>query len=331
MRKDAAVDLAPGHKVGLTLANPVMPAAGCFGFGKEYDQLVEVETLGAVVVGPVTAGPRRGAEPPRTLPLPHCQGRMGETLPPEAGEAGEEHLPPSQGRAGELLPPASGGPGEEHLPPASGGLGGVLLHTGLANPGVAAVVRRYSRAWARSPVPVIVHVAGTSPNEAASCCWRLASIEAVASIELGLPDIADLDAITDVIRAARAAASQPLIVRLPLVWAAALCEAAVEAGADALTVAAPPRGTVWHAPSDRFVTGRLYGPFVLPLALHVLRRVAELVPVPLIGCGGIHSVADGLAFLHAGATAIQVGGALWHNPASLTRIARGLSSTTRPE
>ncbi len=326
MRKEAAVDLAPGHKVGLTLANPVMPAAGCFGFGKEYDQLVEVEALGAVVVGPVTAGPRRGAEPPRTLPLPHCQGRMGETLPP------------SQGRAGEVLPPETGGPGEEHLPPASGGLGGVLLHTGLANPGVVAAVRRYGRAWARSPVPVIVHVAGTSPNEAASCCWRLASVEAVAGIELGLPDAAGgstglaelFDRVTDVIRAARAAASQPLIVRLPLVWAAALCEAAVETGADALTIAAPPRGTVWHAPSDRFVTGRLYGSFVLPLALHVLRRVAELVPVPLIGCGGIHSVADGLAFLHAGATAIQVGGALWHDPASLTRIARGLSSTTRP-
>ncbi len=315
MRKEAVVDLAPGHKVGLTLANPVMPAAGCFGFGKEYDQLVEVEALGAVVVGPVTAGPRRGAEPPRTLPLPPSQGRMRETLP--------------------TVP---GGP-REHLPPAPGGLGGVLLHTGLANPGVAAVVRRYGRAWARSPVPVIVHVAGTSPNEAGSCCWRLASVEAVAGIELGLPDITSgstglaevFDEITDVIQAARAAASQPLIVRLPLVWAAALCKAAVEAGADALTVAAPPRGTVWHAPSDRFVTGRLYGPFVLPLALHVLRRVAELVPVPLIGCGGIHSVADGLAFLHAGATAIQIGGALWHDPASLTRIARGLSSTTRPE
>ena len=200
-------------------------------------------------------------------------------------------------------------------------------------------MRRYGRAWARSPVPVIVHVAGTSPNEAGSCCWRLASVEAVAGIELGLPDITSgstglaevFDEITDVIQAARAAASQPLIVRLPLVWAAALCKAAVEAGADALTVAAPPRGTVWHAPSDRFVTGRLYGPFVLPLALHVLRRVAELVPVPLIGCGGIHSVADGLAFLHAGATAIQVGGALWRDPASLTRIARGLSSTTKPE
>jgi len=302
MRKEAVVDLAPNHKTGLVLANPVMPAAGCFGFGTEYAHLVEVEALGAVVVGPVTARPRRGAKPPRTLPLPSSQG----------------------------------------------GLGGVLLHTGLANPGVAAVVRRYGRAWARSPVPVIVHVAGTSPDEAASCCQRLASIEAVAGIELGLPDTADgstelaevFDAITDVIRAARAAASQPLIVRLPLAWADALCEAAVEVGADALTVAAPPRGTVWHEtrffPENlvsiptHFVTGRLYGQFVLPLALRALRRVAELVPVPLIGCGGIHGVADGLAFLRAGATAIQVSGALWRDPASLARIARGLSPTAKP-
>jgi dihydroorotate dehydrogenase (NAD+) catalytic subunit len=281
----AAVDLAPDNKVGLTLANPVMPAAGCFGFGTEYGRLVEAGVLGAVVVGPVTARPRRGAEPPRTLPVP----------------------------------------------------GGVLLHTGLANPGVTAVVRRYTRAWARSPVPVIVHVAGTTPDETASCCRRLSGVEAIAAVELGLPDTTGgstksqaaevLDDLTAIVRAARAVTSRPLVVRLPLVWADALCEAAVEAGADALTVAAPPRGSVWHRPSGRFVTGRLYGPFVLPLALRALRRVAELVPVPLIGCGGIHGVDEAQAFLHACAVAVQVGGALWRDPACLTRIARSLSPT----
>jgi dihydroorotate dehydrogenase (NAD+) catalytic subunit len=233
----------------------------------------------------------------------------------------------------------------------------VLLHTGLANPGVAAVVRRYARAWARSPVPVIVHVAGTTPEATASCCRRLSGVAAVAGVELGLPDTIDIpaapagqaaeaglhhhdgagrglaaaiDDLTTIIRAAHAATVQPLIVRLPLVWADALCEPAVEAGADALTVAAPPRGTGWHAPSERFVTGRLYGPFVLGLALRALRRVAERVSVPLIGCGGIHSVADALTFLRAGATAVQVGGALWRDPASLARIARGLSPAVEP-
>ena len=303
----AAVDLAPNHKVGLALANPVMPAAGCFGLGTEYARLVEIEVLGAVLVGPITARPRRGAEPPRTLPIP----------------------------------------------------GGVLLHTGLANPGVAAVTRRTARAWVRSPVPILVHVAGTTPEETASCCRRLSGMAAVAGVELGLRDTIDvstapagrtpgagpypykdngagrgltaaIDDATAVISAAHAATSQPLIVRLPLVWADALCEPAVEAGADALTVAAPPRGTAWHEASERFVTGRLYGPFVLPLALRALRRVAERVSVPLIGCGGIHSVEDALTFLRAGATAVQVGGALWRDPASLARIARGLSTAVEP-
>ena len=49
--KNSVVELAPNHKTGLTLSNPVMPAAGCFGFGPEYIRLVEVEALGAVVVG----------------------------------------------------------------------------------------------------------------------------------------------------------------------------------------------------------------------------------------------------------------------------------------
>jgi dihydroorotate dehydrogenase (NAD+) catalytic subunit len=284
MSEDRVVQLAPNHKVGLALRNPVMPAAGCFGFGTEYAHLVDVEALGAIVVGPVTAKPRRGANPPRTVPVP----------------------------------------------------GGVLLHTGLANPGVATVVRRYARRWARSPVPVIVHVAGTSPGEAAACCRRLSDVEAVSGVELGLPDTAGgsagptdgalLDDAVAIIQAARADTSRPLIVRLPLDSAPALCEAAVEAGADALTVAAPPRGTTWHASEGRFVTGRLHGPFVLPLALRAVRRVAEFVAVPLIGCGGIHNVKDATAFLQAGATAVQVSGGLWHDPACLTRIARSLPS-----
>ena len=272
------IDLAPEHKVGLTLTNPVMPAAGCYGLGAEYAQLVEVETLGAVVVGPVTAAARQGTDPPRTVSV----------------------------------------------------VGGVLVHTGLANPGIGAIVHRAARAWARSPVPVIVHVAGTSPDEVVTCCKHLSGIEAVAGIEVSLPDTADVGEVADVAQASRAAASQPLIVRLPLSRAAALCEAAVASGAAALTIAAPPRGTAWHAPSGRFVTGRLYGPLVLPLALLALRCVRERVAVPLIGCGGIHNVADALAHLRAGAVAVQVGGALWRDPSCLARIARQLSAGAHP-
>jgi dihydroorotate dehydrogenase (NAD+) catalytic subunit len=283
------IELAPNHKSGLALANPVMPAAGCFGFGAEYARLVETEALGAVVVGPVTAGPRRGSKPPRVVAVP----------------------------------------------------GGLLLHTGLANPGIASVVRRYRRVWARSPVPVILHVAGTSAQETASCCRRISGAEEIAAIEVGLADSVDIHTACDIIEAARVTLSQPMIVRLPLTTAESFCEAAIKAGADALTIAAPPRGTALlritsesdsNSPqlaegksSKRFITGRLYGRFALPLAIRALRRVAELVSVPLIGCGGIHGVEDGRAFLQAGATAIQIGGALWRDPACLARIARGLT------
>jgi dihydroorotate dehydrogenase (NAD+) catalytic subunit len=269
-----SINLAPDHKSGLTLDNPVMPAAGCFGFGTEYSRLVEVEGLGAIVVGPVTAGPRQGTAPPRTVPVP----------------------------------------------------GGVLLHTGLANPGLGKIVRRYAHAWARSPVPIIVHVAGVSPEEAASCCSRLFGLEAVAGIELGLPDAIASDEAAAIIRAARAVAYQPLIARLPLDSAGSLCEAAVEAGTDALTVAAPPRGTAWHAPCEQFISGRLYGPLVLPLALRALRQVAERVSVPLVGCGGVHSAKDARAFLHAGAVAVQVDGAIWRDPGCMAHIAHDLAA-----
>lgn len=63
------VDLAPGHKQGLLLANPVMPAAGTFGYGLEYEGLVETEQLGAIVTTPTTLRPQRGQPQPRLQEL----------------------------------------------------------------------------------------------------------------------------------------------------------------------------------------------------------------------------------------------------------------------
>jgi dihydroorotate dehydrogenase (NAD+) catalytic subunit len=272
------VELAPRHKVGLGLSNPIMPAAGCFGLGAEYAGIVEIEPLGAVVVGPITAGPRRGPEPPRLLAV----------------------------------------------------AGGALVIDGLANPGVDRAVRGAENVWQRSSVPVIVHVSATGEESAVHCCSRLSAIDAVAAVELGLPEGASTDFAEAVVAAAKAVALQPLIVKLPHANVARLAEAAVGAGADALTLCSPPSGTVWHEPSGRYCTGGLYGPFVLPLVLTVVRDVRERVPVPLVACGGIQSADDAMAVLRAGASAAQVTGTLWRDPASLTRIARALS-TWRPE
>ena len=124
--------------------------------------------------------------------------------------------------------------------------------------------------------------------------------------------------------AATACERTPLWVRLPLERAVDLAEVAVEAGADALVVGAPPRGTVLVR--DRAITGRLYGPFVLPLALRALQQVAARVDVGLVGCGGIYDAAGATAFLKVGAVAVQVDAVIWQDPAVPARIAREVAS-----
>jgi dihydroorotate dehydrogenase len=89
-----------------------------------------------------------------------------------------------------------------------------------------------------------------------------------------------------------------------------------------LTVAAPPRGTVWHG--GRAITGRLYGPATFPQALWALRRVAELTgdALALIGCGGVHSAENAQAMLNAGAVAVQVDSYIWKDPRGFAQLAR---------
>lgn len=200
---------------------------------------------------------------------------------------------------------------------------GLLMHTGLHNPGVAAIVRRHRKRWERSPVPVIAHIVGVGVDEVLACVERLSAIEALAGVELGLPDSLPIEDALQVLVAAREACTLPLIGKLPLWRATALAPHVADLKcADALTVAAPPRGMVWHL--DRTVTGRLYGPATFPQALWALRQVTELIghALPLIGCGGVHSAGDALAMLQAGAVAVQVDGYLWKDPAGFVRLAR---------
>ncbi len=269
------IELAPNHKHGLALHNPILPATGIMGYSDGCRQIIPLETLGALITNPITARPRRGASIPRALKIP----------------------------------------------------GGLLMHTGLSNPGVAAVIRYHRQRWERSPVPVIPHVVGASVHETVTCVERLQGIAAVAGIELGLPDSLPLTDALRVVAAAREVCGLPLIVKLPL-WRAAdpserslASRIAGRGSADALTVAAPPRGTVWR--DGRAITGRLYGPAAFHQALWALRLVAKQIgsALPLIGCGGIHGPDDARAMLQAGALAVQVDGYAWKDPAGLAQLA----------
>jgi dihydroorotate dehydrogenase (NAD+) catalytic subunit len=172
---------------------------------------------------------------------------------------------------------------------------------------------------------VITHVVGVNADDALESVEWLSDIEAVAGIELGLPDSLSVDEAIDIIASVERVCNLPLIVKLPLWKATDLSVRIMEFdGVDALTVSAPPRGSIrWR---EKTIRGRLYGPSTLPLTLWVLDQVASLTKgaLPLIGCGGIHSLKDAKAMLNAGAVALQVDSYIWKDPSGFVQLARKL-------
>lgn len=182
--------------------------------------------------------------------------------------------------------------------------GGILLHTGLPNPGFRQVLREFGRAWGRTEIPVIVHLLVESPDDLNRMVRQLEDVEGVAGIELGLPPDADSAYLGEVIEAATG--ELPLIVRLapenilPPIFPSAIS-------------LAPPRGTLPGSGKGSFVQGRLLGPGLFPLALHAVQAWRE-VGVPLIAGGGVYHPAQAEAMLAAGASAVQLDLRLWRGP-----------------
>jgi dihydroorotate dehydrogenase len=262
-------ELAPQHKHGLTLARPVMNAAGTLGFVGEARGWVDLAALGAFVTNPLTWSPRTPAAPPNAVALAE----------------------------------------------------GVLVHTGLPNPGVRAALRQYAREWAREfrrlRLPVIVHLAATTPDDVQRGAEALERADGVAGLELGLRDDVTAAELRVLVRAARG--GPPLVVRLPLAGAPALAEAAVQAGADALIVAAPARAAV--EVEGRTVAGRLYGPGQFPAALTAVQAVLALgLGVPVVGAGGVFSAEQAQAMLVAGAAAVQLDAVVWQAPGWIREV-----------
>jgi dihydroorotate dehydrogenase (NAD+) catalytic subunit len=282
-----AIELAPGHKQGLHLQNPVLAAAGPCGYGREYAKLAQLDRLGALVTRTTTLRPRRG----------HAQPRLVEA-------------------------------------PA-----GLLHDLGLPNPGVRAVIRELAPIWARGTLPVIVSVTATNPDErvaefAALAEW-LEGVPGVAGLELNLaalpPSVgsllADIPYASESVAAARSATSLPLIAKLPpLAEIVALAEAVVAAGVNAVSLIAPLPGLHIDLRDRRPLRGGLSGPAIRPVALRLVYEVAGAVEVPVIGIGGIATAEDALQFLLAGATAVQVGSAIFANPRAAVDVVEGIEA-----
>ncbi len=201
----------------------------------------------------------------------------------------------------------------------------LFVHTGISNPGIVAVIKENQPAWKRVGVPVIVHVASLTPDDVAECVVRLAIIDSVTGVELGVRDEEDEGAIAALVAAAVEVGAQPILVRLPLEQAAEYAPTCAEAGADALVIASPPRGTLPHG--GGFVSGRLYGRGTLPLTLRAVRETVDKVNLPIVASGGVHTLEDAQALLAAGASAVQIDTLIWRDPQAAMSIADAFSSS----
>lgn len=201
---------------------------------------------------------------------------------------------------------------------------GVLVHTGLPNPGLNKALRLYRDTWLKLPLPVIVHLVATTPDQVRKSASRLGEEEGVDAVELGLADEITWGEAEALVKAAVDRLEKPLLVRLPVYEASEIAESVAGAGADALVVAAPPRGTARDPISGRLVSGRVYGPLVKPLILRLVGQLLRRVEIPIIGSGGIHSAQDARDFIEAGARAVQVDSITWIQPHMLEVIARDL-------
>ena len=284
---DLSVELAPPRagRAGLRLKNPILAASGTFGYGVEFAQQVDLNRLGGVVVKGLSAQPMEGAPAPRLCETP----------------------------------------------------AGMLNAVGLQNIGVRRFIEEKLPLLRAYDTAVVANVFGHTVEEYVEVISELEKVEGVAAYELNIscPNVkkggvefgTQAPLTREVVAAARrAAARRPLIVKLSpnVTDITELARAAVEAGADALSVANTFTGMAIDSAKRGSklgsLTGGLSGPAIKPLALRIVYQVAQAVRIPVIGIGGIASGEDAVEFFVAGARAVQVGTANFVQPSAPLRI-----------
>jgi dihydroorotate dehydrogenase (NAD+) catalytic subunit len=275
---------------GVEFANPIMTASGCCGYGEELSQAFPLSHLGALVTKSITVEPRLGHRPPRTA----------ETS------------------------------------------SGMLNAIGLANVGIERFLTDKLPFLERQKTKVIVNVAGASIRDYVEVAGRLNDCPRVDMIELNIscPNVdaggieigSDPGQTEKAVTEVRRVFTRPLIVKLtPNVTDIALLAKAAEAGgADALSLINTLVGTsididTWR-PRLTNNKGGLSGPAIKPIALAMMDKVFNCTSLPLIGIGGIMTAADVVEFMLVGASAVQIGTALFIEPDAPVKIVRELKT-----
>ena len=272
---------------GVKLKNPVMEASGTFGSGEEYSEFVDLNRLGAVVTKGVANVPWPGNPTPR----------IAETY------------------------------------------GGMINAIGLQNPGVEVFAGRDIPFLKKYDTKIVVNVCGKTTEDYIQVVERLRD-EPVDLLEINIscPNVKeggiafgqDPKAVEAITKAVKAHAKQPIIMKLsPNVTDITVMAKAAEAGgADAISLINTLTGMKIDIHRRTFAvaskTGGLSGPAIRPVAVRMVYQAAKAVKLPIIGMGGICNGEDALEFILAGATAVAVGTANFHNPYATVETVEGI-------
>ncbi len=283
-----AVDLSV--RLGsLALENPLIAASGCFGYGTEYADIVDLRSLGGVAVKGLFLAEREGHPPPRIVETPagmlNAIGLQGIGVHRFIAEK----MPELRARGAVVIVNICGTTIGEYVE-----LARILSDT----EGVAALELNIS-------CPNIKEGGITFG------CSLHGTAEVVAAVRAAttLPVIPKLTPnVTDISSIARAAE---------------------DAGADAIslvnTFLAMAIDVETRRPRLSNVVGGLSGPAIRPIAVRMVYECRQRIGIPIIGMGGITSAADVLEFLIAGAAAVQVGTANFVDPMIWPKLRQGIA------
>ena len=273
---------------GVTLKNPVMTASGTFGSGMEYSEFVDLSRLGAVVTKGVANVPWPGNPTPRVAEI----------------------------------------------------RSGMMNAIGLQNPGIDLFCKRDIPFLKQYDTKIIVNVCGHTPEEYCETVERLAQ-EPVDMLEnnISCPNVKcggisfgqDPKAVEAITAEIKRHAAQPVIMKLSpnVTDITEIARAAEAGGADALSMINTLTGMKIDIHRQTFAiankTGGVSGPAVHPIAVRMVYQTAQVVNIPIIGMGGVQNAEDAIEFLLAGATAVAVGTANFHNPMTTVEVIDGIA------
>lgn len=222
---------------------------------------------------------------------------------------------------------------------------GILNSVGLENPGVDALINETMPYLREFQVPVIVNIAGNSPEDYREITRRLDGVPGVSALEVNIscPNVkkggmafgTDPCAAGEVISGVKKHTSLPVIAKLSpnVTDIVAMAKAARDGGADALSLINTLLGMAIdirrHQPVLANTVGGLSGPAIKPVAVRMVWQVSQAVDLPIIGMGGITGWEDAVEFILAGAHSVAVGTANFINPKATMEIIDGIENYLR--